>query len=102
MQIVIDIDENIFTRLFDNGTDFYDTDDILAMAKAIRKGIPLPKGHGKLKDADKIANEVNDLKDNWNRYGNKYESGRYTSYDYAVDMINDAPTIIEADKESEG
>ena len=41
MQIVIDIDENVYTRLFDNGTDFYDTDDILAMAKAIRKGTPI-------------------------------------------------------------
>jgi len=48
MQIVIDIDENVFTRLFDNGTDFYDTDDILAMAKSIRKGTILPKGHEKL------------------------------------------------------
>ncbi len=69
--------------------------------EAIYNGTPLPKGHGKLKDADKIANEVNALKDNWNRYGNEYESGRYESYDYAVDTIDNADTIIEADKDSE-
>ena len=39
MQIVIDIDENLYTRLFDNGVDNYD--DAVDMAKAIRKGIPL-------------------------------------------------------------
>ena len=41
MQIAIEIDENLYTRLFDNGTDSYDTDDTLAMARAIRKGTPL-------------------------------------------------------------
>ena len=43
MQIVIDIDENVFTRLFDNGTEDYKivNDDLFAIAKAIRKGTPL-------------------------------------------------------------
>lgn len=49
MQIVIDIDDNLYTRLFDNGVDNYD--DAVDMAKAIRKGTVLPKGHGDLKDA---------------------------------------------------
>ena len=40
MQIVIDIDDNLYTRLFDNGVDNYD--DAVDMAKAIRKGKPLP------------------------------------------------------------
>ena len=39
MKIVIDIDENLYTRLFDNGVDNYD--DAVDMAKAIRKGTPL-------------------------------------------------------------
>ena len=78
MQIVIDIDENVFTRLFDNGTDFYDTDDILAMAKSIRKGTPLPKGHGRLIDENQIAGD--------------------SSWDIA-DRLDATPTIIEADSE---
>lgn len=50
MQIVIDIDENIFTRLFDNGTEDYAivNDDLFTIAKSIRNGTPLetqrPKG----------------------------------------------------------
>jgi hypothetical protein len=51
-------------------------------------------------DGEKIANDINTLKNNWNRFGNAYENGRYESYDYAVDTIEDAPTIIEADKEN--
>jgi len=49
MQLVIDIDENVFTRLFDNGMEDYEitNDDLCAIAKAIRKGIPIPKGHGR-------------------------------------------------------
>ena len=46
MKIVIDIDDNLYARLFDNGVDNYD--DAVDMAKAIRKGTPFPKGHGKL------------------------------------------------------
>lgn len=41
MKIVIDIDDNLYARLFDNGIDNYD--DAVDMAKAIRKGTPLPK-----------------------------------------------------------
>ena len=41
MRIVIDIDDNFYARLFDNGVDNYD--DAVDMAKAIRKGTPLPK-----------------------------------------------------------
>ena len=42
MQIIIDINENVFTRLFDNG-DLCAMDDLFAIAKAVRKGIPLEK-----------------------------------------------------------
>lgn len=78
MQIVIDIDENLYTRLFDNGVDNYD--DAVDMAKAIRKGIILPKGHGRLIDADTL----------WDIY----HSNDYDFYE----ALDDAPTIIEADK----
>lgn len=41
MRIVINIDDNLYARLFDNGVNNYD--DAVDMAKAIRKGILLPK-----------------------------------------------------------
>ena len=43
MKVVIDIDENLYTRLFDNGN--IDAVDMLKACAAIRKGTPLPKGH---------------------------------------------------------
>lgn len=52
MKIVIDIDDNLYTRLFDNGVDNYD--DAVDMATAIRKGTPLPEHHGRLGDLDAL------------------------------------------------
>ncbi len=86
MQIVIDIDDNLYTRLFDNGVDNYD--DAVDMAKAIRKGISLPKGHGRLVDEERISLSGIHFK---------------TERDHAmmIGRLNSAPTIIEADKEQE-
>lgn len=43
MQIVIDIDENVFARLFDNGIEDYEivNDDLFTIAKSIRNCTPL-------------------------------------------------------------
>ena len=82
MKIVIDIDDNLYARLFDNGVDNYD--DAVDMAKAIRKGTPLPKGHGRLIDADTYRKEMLDSKE----------------FDF-FKRLDMQPTIIEADKEVE-
>lgn len=87
MQIVIDIDENLYTRLFDNGVDNYD--DAVDMAKAIRKGKPLPRKHGRLKDVDKL--EPRDIS----------PEPESPIWRFELADIEDAPTIIEADTESE-
>ena len=80
MQTVIDIDDILYTRLFDNGE--IDAVDMLKVCIAVRKGVVIPKGHGRLIDANeviKIANKTKDL------HG----------------AIWNTPTIIEADTESE-
>lgn len=41
MQIVIDIDDNLYTRLFDTGDEY--VADMRRACVAIRKGIPLDK-----------------------------------------------------------
>ena len=43
MKLVIDLDENVYTRLFDNGLEDYAivTDDLFAIAKSIRNATPL-------------------------------------------------------------
>ena len=45
MRVVIEIDENVFTRLFDNGIEDYAivNDDLFTIAKSIRKGVPIFK-----------------------------------------------------------
>ena len=57
MQIVIDIDDNLYTRLFDNGVT--DAADMLKACIAIRKGTVLPKGHGQVDILEKITNLFN-------------------------------------------
>ena len=54
MEIVIDITEDVYTRLFDNGIQDNEVaaDDVCEIARALRLGRPLPKGHGRLIDAD--------------------------------------------------
>ena len=94
MQIVIDIPEEWYYDMVKE--EFTKVDELCG---AVQLGIVLPKGHGTLKDTDKLTEKINYFKDDWDYYGNEYEIGRYESYDYAVDMIEDAPTIIKADKE---
>lgn len=87
MQIVIDIDENVFTRLFANGTEDYAivNDDLFAIVKAIRKGTLLPKEHGELINRSKVIKSLFDY------YNGKKTIGQ---------CIDDVPTIIKADKEN--
>ena len=58
MKIMIDIDDNVYTRLFDNGIENYAiaNDDLFAIAKSIRKGVAISKFLEELKR--KILMEV--------------------------------------------
>lgn len=90
MQIVIDIPEDVYTRLFDNGIQDNEIAvyDVCEMARAIRLGTPLPKGHGRLIDADTLA--LDDI-----------SFFSIKDYQKMVHKITiGVPTIIEADKEN--
>ncbi len=83
IELVIKIPENIRLALINNvpmSTDQWSICDAYIM-HAIINGTPLPKGHGRLKDADHY------LKMQWEQP------------DYS--LMEDEPTIIEADKEKE-
>ena len=82
MQIVIDIPEEVYKSIQDNDYCGISNAD---MYNAVKNGTPLPKGHGRLIDADDIA---------------LIDEQFYVSSDYYVaeSAIDDAPTIIEADK----
>lgn len=90
MQIVIDIPEKVVDAI-QNGRDYrYD------IHTAIAQGTPLPKIHGRLIDADELYKRD---KEEWLCPNN----APFISTDYAhvFAEIDNAPTIIEADAESE-
>ena len=69
----------------------YEQETITMLRKALKNAIPLPKGHGKLIDADKLKH----------RYiASQGDTVDDKAWITAIRRsINEAPTIIEADKE---
>ena len=91
MQIVIDIDDELYANV---------TSDIwcgnYAVQQVIKNGTPLPKGHGRLIDADKaIALECG------LSCGCNVEECGYSVPCKYVSLIQETPTVIESDKEEE-
>ena len=87
MQIVIDIPEKIYTHLRDGGS----IGASLMIENAIKRGTPLPKGHGDLIDRRELKKDVYTTTE-WN--GDVHR----IIYEASVDD-DDAPTIIEAESE---
>ena len=84
-EIVIKIDERLFNNVVEIGVANMNITDRLALSTAIKNGTPLPKGHGRLIDADDLEHIT---------VHSKTRDGKITQIE--------APTIIEADKEVEG
>ena len=63
--------------------------------KAVEHGIPLPKGHGTLKDADAICKDI------ISALGIRDENYLLEAEKAIYKRIKNASTIIEADKEQE-
>lgn len=89
MQIVIDIPEDEYEfckRQWDT-----ECDDVLMIA--VKYGTPLPKGCGRLIDADDAKREWRNVLDC---------EVEHPKYQCTIrDVLEDAPTIVEADSESE-
>ncbi len=85
MQIVIDIPDEIYKKYID---EFTGTTDVL---HTVRHGTPLPKGHGRLIDADELE-ECAELMNTINGE---------SKYAVRCDDIRSMATIIESDKGSE-
>ena len=89
MKLVIDIPEEIYYYVDTQWRDIPKIDSpISIMCNAIIDGTPLPKGHGDLKDADRLL-------DGFYEYCKNGDFG----YHQAEDLIKSSLTIIEADKE---
>lgn len=94
MRILIDIDDDLYTRLFDNGDEY--VADMRRACVAIRKGTVLPKGHGRLIDADEAIQRLCGKS-----CGCTLEECGYEVPCFSVQRINSAQIVIEADTESE-
>ena len=86
MQIVINIPEGLKK---DFESEQWTALSCMEMKDALMNGTPLPKGHGRLIDADKLKEVYKNTEDaeycKWTLYG-------------VTSEIDDAETIIEADK----
>ena len=81
MQIVIDIPDDVYRVLKEDIYPIPDTERLALVFKTlVKKGTPLPKNHGRLIDAD-------ELRKNW----------IFTRTEKII--IDDAPTILEAEVE---
>lgn len=113
MRIVIDLPDKVygllkyFKSVLDTDTDYKEEDDVrIALTKAVLRGTPLPKGHGRLIDADALKKYIDDCdccvgcEDE--SYGCSYKCKCPDYLDKDMErIINNQPTIIEADTESE-
>lgn len=89
MKIVIDIPENIYDTIMDDQMLSREQEAVLHH-HIYFDGKPLPKGHGRLLDADKITGELLTIDSNY-----------ACMADWCLQIIDAQPTIIEADKEAE-
>lgn len=88
MKLIIDIPQGL---KIDFENENWTALTCMEMKNALMKGTPLPKGHGRLIDADALKKIIqeNDVLN-------------MTGFNVRLCDINNTPTIIEADKESEG
>lgn len=92
MKLIIDIPEEIYKA--SQIIDVKYEDVIQIPLEVIASGVPLPKGHGRIGDLDKIIKEMQDYHDDCAK------TSEYTrlGFETAIAVVEDAQTIIEADK----
>lgn len=109
MQIVIDIPEDVLKRTVFY-REFRDLNDCITTIKALENATPLPKGHGRLKDFEKIYADITEKEELARQrvIDTPTNSPCYLRYVAQLnertafkEMLYDAPTIIDADKESD-
>lgn len=85
MKIVIDIPDEQYNDIAEHYNTFPNEWKKWGL-QAIKNGIPLPKSHGRLIDADALLKDV------------RNNSESYFADDFAREWVDVAPTIIEADR----
>ena len=105
IELVIKIPEEIYKA--SQIIDVKYEDVIQIPLEVIKNGISLPKGHGRLVDANELIKSM----DSWDKFGYSAQDGlewlckddkeyvTYVHYEDMVTAVTNAPTIIEEDKE---
>lgn len=89
MEIVIEIGNEHYERIMRLEEDVTVYPTTLALYEAVKNGTPLPEHHGRLIDADELYGDFIDGTEGYDcQTWNRIEIG---------DIIEDAPTIIEAE-----
>lgn len=94
MQIVIDIPDRIQYGI-EKGITANGSEATSIVLEAVKNGTPLPKGHGRLIDADAIESIL------LSKGFDKARSPKFYEIVWAQKQVHNAPTIIEAEKEAE-
>lgn len=93
IELIIKIPEEMYKWAYDVNkfSNDYGMGDFIDL---IKNGILLPKGHGRLIDADELTKQLETVaSDDWNK-----QVGASKGLEDAIDIVDDAQAIIEADK----
>ena len=97
MQIVIEISDRLYKAIQERSVVGF---KFLNLVSAVRKGTPLQKGHGRLVDGDSLWKKMSCYSDDEGAgvdYSNDDENPTIFR-DSAMEVIENEPTIIPADK----
>lgn len=83
MQIVIDIPQHLYDLIKKFPSDSNEGTIENILVKSVEYGTPLPKGHGRLIDAD-VVNE---------------KMGNLDGFGFIGRCVDEIPTVLDADKE---
>lgn len=90
MKLIIDIPEEDYNFVKKQVADGITN----PLKMRIANGTPLPKGHGRLIDADELTKQLETVaNDEWNK-----QVGASKGLEDAIDIVDNEQTIIEADK----
>lgn len=93
MQIMINIPDAIKEMADEGDKKLIHMMWMLILIDAIKNGVVLPKGHGRLIDETKLEDIIHDK-----GFNSKFMNPVFTMTEVA-DMMDDVPTVIEADEE---
>ena len=103
IELVIKIPEEMY-KWVNDVNKFFDDYGMSDFIDLVKKGTPLPKGHGRLIDADEIDNYMlpSEKQDKtWFVHSEEYRNA-VPHFNHAMRLLRDnAQTIIPADKEEE-